>query len=83
MAFSGGLARFCRFDARRPLLAAGAGEDSAFRDVHVARDLPQSDAGSEGGFDLLPSFGGYLAAHVRLNLTTAASDCKVQNVASR
>jgi hypothetical protein len=47
------------------------------RDVHSPRHFPQADAGSESGFDLPPRFCGYLAAHVRLNLTASASDCKV------
>ena len=36
----------------------------------------KSDAGSEGGFDLLPRFCGYLAAHVRLNLIRSRAIAK-------
>ena len=58
-------------DLMSPFLAPCAGKDGVFRDTHVARDLPQSNARSVGGFDLLPRFDGYLTAHVRLNLTTS------------
>jgi hypothetical protein len=43
--------------------------------------LAQSNAGSECGFDLIPSFDGNLAAHVRLNLTSRGR-LQGQNVAS-
>ena len=67
-----------RLDTPRPTLAACPGEDGASGGAHVAGDLAQSDAGSEGGFELLPRFSGSLATRVRLNVKSSASDCKPQ-----
>jgi hypothetical protein len=47
-----------------------------------AGDLAQTEGGSEGGFDLRPRFRRNLAAHVRLRLTAARSDCKAQRCRS-
>src|SRR5262249_20642971 len=49
---------------------------------NVAGDLAQADAGSESGFDLFPNIVAYLAAHVRVNLITPASDRKARRFAA-
>ena len=70
MALSTGLARLFAASMRgvhRSRLARARTVPSGM--PMFAGDLAQSDAGSEGGFDLLPRFDGNLAAHVRLNLT--------------
>ena len=64
-----------------PFLAPCSGKDGVFPYTHVAGKLTKSDTVSECGFELLPYFYGYLAAHVRLNLMPA-SNCNARHFAA-